>query len=152
MKIVALHKKSLEEILHFEKKHAPGRPIYYSEDYDSLMRMFNNPLSARAYGVYEKGKLIAWGSYEEPETGIYKIRSLVVSKYQRSKGIGGKILDKLLSEIYSKNGIREIFLTVYPENRPALALYLRRGFVIKEKRDNMFGPGEHRLILTLNME
>lgn len=45
----------------------------------------------------------------------------------RGKGINGMIIEKLKNWAYSK-GLREVRLTVYQENEPAIAAYEKTGF------------------------
>jgi ribosomal protein S18 acetylase RimI-like enzyme len=56
-----------------------------------------------------------------------------------------EILDRLRGD-----DVGEVWLTVHPDNGPAIDLYQSLGFVAEpEIRENYFGKGQHRLVMTL---
>lgn len=152
MKIVELDHNSIEQILLFEQQHAPDKPDYFRAEKSFLTHLFNNPDKGKAIGVYEDDQLIGWGSYlAEKEDDVFEVSSVVVHTEHRRKGIGKLILDTLVLDLKTKPNIKRIFLTVYPENKAALSLYLQSGFDIEERIDNKYGPGMHRLVLSLSL-
>jgi len=58
--------------------------------------------------------------------GTYDVHKLMVDKAHRGKGIGTELMRVLLVEI-DKLKV-DSFLTVYPKNPPAIALYEKLGF------------------------
>lgn len=148
MELVTLNRSNIDDILEFEEGYAPDKPLYARASRKTLEYIFDHPNSG-AYGVFEGNKLIAWGAYKS-ESGVYEVDAIVVAPDFQGKGIGKEILDKLLVEIRKNKDVKEIWLSVHPQNKSALSLYLKSGFVISEHRENMYGPGEDRLILKLN--
>ncbi|MBF0502591.1 MAG: GNAT family N-acetyltransferase [Candidatus Riflebacteria bacterium] len=73
--------------------------------------------------------------------------SLAVDARLRGRGRGKRLLMEILAHI-SAAGFKQIELTVAPDNKAAISLYVDRlGFVIRERLTDHFGPGHHRLLL-----
>ena len=147
-----------DNILKLEVESAPDSPYYYrySNDVKALDYIFENPISSKAFGVYEKEKLIAWCAYRtkwnddnSQEDGQYEISSVVVDKSNRRKGIGNKLLKHSIDYIRNHQDFKSIYLTVYPGNIPALIMYLQNGFIIYDFKKDVYGPGSDRLYLSL---
>ena len=79
------------------------------------------------------------------------ILSLATKTKSQNAGIGFH-LTKNLIERFTNNGIRCIKLTVHPDNRSALNLYKKLGFIQLETIDNYYGDHSPRLILELNSD
>ncbi|MBS4193097.1 GNAT family N-acetyltransferase [Bacillus sp. FJAT-49705] len=62
---------------------------------------------------------------------------------QQGKGIGKLFFEEIYS-ILKQDGFEKVCLTVNIENKPAVKLYEKLGFVVKETRFDEFGEGEHR--------
>jgi len=69
-----------------------------------------------------------------------------VREDQRRKGIGSALLEAVTGALQARNACI-IRLTVSPENRPAIRLYERQGFVRERTVTAYFGPGEDRIIM-----
>ncbi len=66
----------------------------------------------------------------------------------RGQGLGSTLLQESFKRLYQEN-IKEIELTVDPDNITAVALYEKLGFEVIELRKNEYGTGENRLIMKL---
>lgn len=65
----------------------------------------------------------------------------------RGRGVGTELLKESFIWLQQDN-IREVELTVDPQNISAVTLYEKKlGFVITELRDNEYGEGENRLVM-----
>lgn len=158
MKLKKLSKRNIPQILDLENNHAPDEPYYSKYTIEDLEYLFNNPNNCIAYGLFDKQKLIGWGSYRtnwhrhKQEKDVFEISSIVVNKNYRRRGIGQKILNKILSE-WKKKKYSKAFLTVSPYNKGALHLYLKNDFEIYDKKKNVYGvEGSDRLYLSLNKD
>lgn len=69
---------------------------------------------------------------------------VIVPKFQ-GKGIGRIALMLILKKLKKRKSIE---LVTHPQNSRALSLYLSLGFTIQSWKNNYFGDGEPRLILT----
>lgn len=67
----------------------------------------------------------------------------------RGRGTGALLLQRLL-EVMATTGVREVRLTVHPDN-PARRLYTRAGFAVEAQDDTRFGPGEPRLVMRAEL-
>ena len=88
-------------------------------------------------------------SYENPET-VYVFGYYVRSDWQ-GKGIGRRFLQEVIA-LLREDGFSNVTLTVNVENKAAIALYERCGFVLKETRSNEFGVGENRYCMMLKLK
>ena len=82
--------------------------------------------------------------------GTYDVHKLMVDKAHRGKGIGTELMRVLLVEI-DKLKV-DSFLTVYPKNPPAIALYEKLGFTERRFEKDFYGDEEDRFILTRKIE
>ena len=149
MRIVRLNKNNISDIIEFEKEHGPDKPHYVRYIKEELEEIFDNPKACRAYGVWEDDKLIGWGAYRIKSNGAYEICSIVIDKSHRGKGLGKRMLEKLIKVIQKNQKSSNIHLTVYPDNLDALLLYLKSNFRIYDYKKNFYGPGADRLFLKL---
>lgn len=79
------------------------------------------------------------------------ILSLATKNKFRNAGIGFHLRENLI-ERFTSSGIKSIRLTVHPDNRSALNLYQKIGFIQLETIDNYYGDHSPRLILELNSD
>lgn len=91
-------------------------------------------------------KVIGTISYKIEKNNNILINGLTILPEFRGQGIATISMGKLLNTLKNKN----LSLVVHPENTPALLVYLKHGFTIKEWRDNHFGNGQPRLYLIKN--
>lgn len=74
------------------------------------------------------------------------VLTLAVRPKYRGGGLGKRLLLHVLDAL-AELKVREVLLTVAPDNEGAVALYQKQGFTqVKDLRD-FFGPGEHRICL-----
>ncbi|MEN6442953.1 MAG: GNAT family N-acetyltransferase [Methanoregula sp.] len=86
------------------------------------------------------------GSNVQDTTGTAWILRVGVMENYRCNGVGTALLSAII-DVFRNKGVREIFLTVAPENQPALCIYQRQGFVQVKECRAYFGPGYDRLVL-----
>lgn len=91
-------------------------------------------------------RVIGMASYERRADGTAYISGLTVDPDFQGRGIGRKILKKMLAETKDAPSIS---LLTHPENTAAIALYRSFGFAETSRKDNYFGDGEPRVELTL---
>lgn len=78
------------------------------------------------------------------------ILSLGVHANARGKGLG-KQLTKRLVEVLKEESVKEVSLTVYPDNDLAIRIYKNLGFEGDVVLDNYFLDNEDRIIMTLKI-
>ncbi|WAI01929.1 GNAT family N-acetyltransferase [Methanogenium organophilum] len=88
-----------------------------------------------------------------PVTGgnVAWVIRLGVLPSHRGRGIG-RALMQALEERFAALEIRELYLSVHPENLPARSLYDTLGYMVTEIRSAYFGEGEDRLIMKKNLD
>jgi len=79
------------------------------------------------------------------------ILSLAINQNYQGQGIGYSLSQKLIEKIHNK-GMKNIFLTVHPENNSAIMLYKKLGFQGHEKTMDYYGDGKPRLVMVLQFD
>jgi ribosomal protein S18 acetylase RimI-like enzyme len=154
MELRRLGKSDIDSIIELEKHHAPDKPHYARYDQEALSFIFDNPESCEAIGLFDEEILVGWGAYRtnwskyNKERGVFEISSIVVNTDYRRKGLGEKILNRIIEDLKKKK-FTKIYLTVSPLNTGALLLYVKNGFVIFDYKPNVYGPGADRVFLEL---
>lgn len=74
----------------------------------------------------------------------------VDDRYQ-GQGLGSQLLLDSLRWLRS-DGIEQVELTVDPNNEPAVALYDKVGFAQTAMRQDEYGTGEHRWVMSLRLD
>lgn len=78
------------------------------------------------------------------------IYSIAVKKHFRRKGIGEKLLKKLI-KLAKKHGLKEVFLEVNVENTPAIKLYEKLGFKQTKRIKKYYSDGKDAFIYVLDL-
>jgi ribosomal protein S18 acetylase RimI-like enzyme len=93
------------------------------------------------------GNVIAYGVIARSinqDSGWF--HSLVVSTAHQRKGIGTELSEKLLNKADS-HSLKELFLTVEPDNKTAISLYKKLGFIDVKFEPHYYGKNEGRIIM-----
>lgn len=77
------------------------------------------------------------------------ILSLAVSAESRGLGVGQLLLNALLQQCPQTT--QQLWLTVAPDNLPALRLYEKLGFVQQKFSEDYYGKGEPRWVLVKHL-
>jgi len=86
-----------------------------------------------------------------PCADVSWILSLGITGNLQGKGLGRQLMIAILGRLRSEKA-HEVRLTVDPDNDRAVSLYQRLGFTqAGDVRKDYFGPGEHRVLMTLDL-
>ncbi len=93
----------------------------------------------------ENGKIAgyAFAVLAEEEADLANI---AVTKSFRRRGIAKELLSRLEAQVRAAGG-RKMFLEVRVSNAPAMALYLKTGYVGRYARPRYYGNGEDALVM-----
>src|SRR3989344_511742 len=119
-------------------------PFFMPVDKEYLTKVIKGGF---AYGLFDEGKLVGKVGFLKVDDEGHEVDGMVIAPNFRGKGWGRKLMEHGLHEL-RKNKITSVFLFTHPENSPAVRLYLKLGFVIKEWIANKYGKGAHRLRLV----
>lgn len=100
---------------------------------------------SKVYIIEKDGVAIGNISYELKGGDHAYLNGFVVIPDFQGQGIGREVLARILEEL--KN-MRRIDLATHPHNAKAIRLYLSFGFIIESWKDNYFGDGEPRIVLS----
>ena len=85
-------------------------------------------------------------TYEE-SLDFWDIEILFVLPEYRKKGVGGKLIERLLS-LAKEKGIEKVFLEVKKTNAEAVSLYGKYSFKKISERENYYPDGETALVMV----
>ncbi len=127
------------------EKNAASELFFPLTDKEEILDYIKN---SNVYITHCKDNIVGTVSYEIKKDGAVHFNGLIVLKEYRCRGIAKLVMTQILSELKEKDVFE---LTVHPKNTPAILLYLKLGFFIKEWKDNYFGDGTPRLVLEKRM-
>lgn len=111
--ILELNKNEMEKIVNYSEEEIRANLSEYK-----LVSEDETIVATYAVVEYNDGKLID---------------TIYVKPYYRNKGIGTKILNRIIKENY-----QPIYLWVYRSNKKAIDLYEKLGFIIQDETENKF--------------
>ena len=132
---------NLEEILEIERNAFEKKEVFPKE---YLLEIFKK--WPEGFLVAKINKEIIGYTIGQKNENSGLIISIAVKKEWRRKGIGRKLIEKLL-ENFKKEGIRNIFLHVREENKEAINFYQALGFKIIELIGNYYSNGENAYLM-----
>ncbi|WP_251096676.1 GNAT family N-acetyltransferase [Streptomyces sp. Caat 7-52] len=118
----------------------------------SVLRQFMDTFAGHLLVAEDNGGLCGYVLATPPNAGESWIFSLGVAPTSRRQGLGRQLMSETLMRLRAE-GTRTVLLWVEPRNARAVTLYESFGFVPDPAgpRKNHFGPGEHRLLMTLTL-
>lgn len=93
------------------------------------------------FAARENGSLLGYAGIAllgRRESAESEVHTIGVDPAAQRRGIGGALLNALLSEANRHGG--SVFLEVRTDNEPAIELYTREGFVVVGTRRNYYQP------------
>ncbi len=103
----------------------------YAIEHDLKGHTYAVKFAGKYIGLILLGEAIPWETdpKEMSEEPFYRLMGFVIDRGYRGRGIGGYVLERVISEIYSEYGVRPIALGVHYENKAAERFYERHGFI-----------------------
>jgi ribosomal-protein-alanine N-acetyltransferase len=95
-----------------------------------------------------RGHAILMRSWGKGKTAY--LFSLEVEEGFRGEGKGSYLLNELMDRL-KEEGVDALELTVHPANQAALSLYRGKGFSVVKLLKDLYGGGEDRLLLRLEL-
>ena len=102
----------------------------YGMEHNCLGHTFAVKTGEAYIGLILLGEAIAWET-DPPEMQsepFYRLMNFMIDKKYRGNGIGGKVLEMAVAEVYKDFGVRPIALGCHKDNGLAAKFYLRHGF------------------------
>ncbi len=97
------------------------------------------------YLIENNGEIIGSTQYEIKSPEHIYLSGLVINPKFQGKGIGREVLKQVLEKI---NNVKRSDLVTHPDNIFALKLYESFGFTIESRKENYYGDGESRVIMS----
>jgi len=91
------------------------------------------------------------GAVVQDDSGTAWVLRLNVSRQWQERGIGTALLSRLISELATRQ-VRQVFLSVAPDNIPAKKIYAKLGFVNVAHQAKYFCEGEDRDIMLYRVD
>jgi ribosomal-protein-alanine N-acetyltransferase len=136
---------NLNEILEIEKNAFEKKEVFPKEYFLELSKKWPEGFLMAKLGEEIVGYAIGEKS---KDSGL--IVSVAVKKEWRRRGIGRKLIEKLL-ENFKKEGMKIVFLHVREENRDAINFYQALGFKIIELVENYYSNGEDAYLMEKSL-
>jgi len=105
-----------------------GKPVVDWEDFNKYVIF---------YLAEENGEIIGTAALKEVDNEMIKLKRMYVRVDKQHKGIGTKLLKKVL-DYTKKNKFKKMILTSYPEMEIAINFYKKHGFKIVENPSDKF--------------
>ena len=143
MTIRPMTEADLDQVMELEKAifPSPWRRSFFLSD---LNRSQGQSMVAEDEGVI-LGYAVAWGTEET------HLANLAVSEFERSKGIGGKLLDEVIA-FARRSKANSLYLEVRVSNTIARKFYSERGFVPTYLRKGYYENGEDAVIMEREVD
>ncbi len=137
--------EDLPELLRVDREAFPDEPYPHF-----VLRQLLDLHGDQIIVLDDGGTLHGYVLYVTTQDGYRSwVVSLGVTRDQRGRGLGRRLMLEVLRRLRA-DGVREVRLTVEPANAAAIMLYRSLGFSSEEGvREDYFGPGEDRLVMTL---
>ena len=143
MKILNFLPEHLNEIIEIEKECFPEKSQLSKDYLLFLWRKFPEGFLV----AKEEEKILGYGiCQKEGKEGV--IFSLAVKPKYQGRGIGSKILERLI-ETLKKEKIEKISLHARKKNEKAINFYQKFGFKIKKEVENYYSDGETAYLMEL---
>ena len=97
------------------------------------------------YLIKKSGEVVGTVQYKKEGKDHAYTSGLVINPKFHRQGIGRDTLELVLNEL---KGTKKISLVTHPKNTPAIMLYLSLGFVIERWKDDYYGDGEPRILMS----
>jgi ribosomal-protein-alanine N-acetyltransferase len=137
--------RDLSDLVRLDHEVFPGDPYPYS-----VLSQFMDAFADHLLVAEEGATLCGYVLATPPNGGQSWIFSLAVAPAMRGQGLARRLMVETLVRLRAK-GTHTVLLWVEPTNVSATLLYESLGFVRDPAgpRENHFGPGERRLLMTL---
>ena len=99
---------------------------------------------SETYLVREEGKIVGFHAFLPVNELEVEIKTMAVLPQFQGKGVG----QKMMKEMKQLNKHKRLILATHPRNIQALVFYLKQGFIVYGWKDNYFGDGQPRLLLS----
>lgn len=109
------------------------------KDIQNYIKEKNNSSEAVLLGIFDKKSGLHIGNIKlEPiiENKETWVGLLIGNTKFRNKGVGSEVLDYVTKFAHSQFKIKKMYLGVHKNNLPAIALYLKSGFVMVTETQN----------------
>lgn len=124
--------------------------INFIESVKDCLEEAKEYLNWRPVGIYDEDKAIGFAMYgffeDEGAKGRVWLDRFLISHENQGKGYGKASVMVLLNRLYEEYGYNKIYLSVYDNNKDAIALYNKIGFKFNGEVDI---NGEKVMVINL---
>lgn len=99
------------------------------------------------YILEKEGEIVGNMTYEIKSTNHVYISGLLILPEFQGKGIAKQVMTDTLKEV---GKVSRIDLVTHPDNFKAIGLYKFFGFIVESRKENYFGDGEPRFVMSLS--
>lgn len=143
IQLVRAGTSDVEKFIELEKTVNGLKTYSAMTNYDEALKEITHNF---VYFIYAGEQLVGSLMYEHKEDGHVYVSGLVVAPQFQGKGVARRAMELALEKI---GKVRRVDLVVHPDNEKAINLYTSFGFSIESTKENYFGDGEPRLVMSL---
>lgn len=144
LRIRAVTETDLPELVRLDTQAFPSGPYPYF-----VLRQFLDAYGDHTLVLDDGANILGYVLATAPNRDVSWILSLAITPGLQRQGLGRKMMDGILDHLRSE-GVKEVRLTVEPDNDSAVVLYRSLGFTPEgAPRKDYFGPNQHRLLMML---
>ncbi|MFF3844347.1 GNAT family N-acetyltransferase [Streptomyces sp. NPDC002328] len=147
LRIRAAGEEDLPHIVRLDAEAFPSDPYPYF-----VLRQLLASFPDFVFVVADGEDLVGYVLSTPPNAAHSWILSLGITPGLRGQGLGRQLMTRILSRLRAES-VHSVSLSVEPGNDTAVALYRSLGFLPDPggPRPDYFGPGAHRLLMTLSL-
>jgi ribosomal protein S18 acetylase RimI-like enzyme len=97
------------------------------------------------YFIKKDGEIVGSTEYQMKGPNEAYLGGLIIKPDYRGQGIARKAIEFRLDKL---QGIKRLWLVTHPHNSKMIRMYLSYGFIVEAWRDNYYGDGQPRLVLS----
>jgi diamine N-acetyltransferase len=143
-----INKNNYKEIINLK---VSNEQVKFIETAEVCLKESREDSVWRPVGIYDGDKAIGFAMYglfiNEGKRGRVWLDRFLISYENQGKGYGEAGVRLLINKLYKEYGYNKIYLSVYDNNKGAIALYNKVGFKFNEEVDI---NGEKVMVINLS--
>lgn len=150
----AAQQSDLENVLKFPLNRTELFYFFPSAAYPLTLEQLEKQLSSRHESIImlEDEQLVGFANFYNVEKhNIAFIGNVIIKPDKRRLGLGQKLLQQMINNGFTKLQLKEVHLSCYQDNIPALSFYKKIGFKIYAEEDRPDCNKQHTRLIHMRI-
>lgn len=148
IRIKVVNESNYEEMI---KLNVEEEQVDFIESVEECLNEAKENSIWRPVGIYDEDNLVGFAMYglfiDEGKKGRVWLDRFLISAENQGKGYGKVAVRNIVKRLYDEYGYNKIYLSVYDNNKVAILLYKKVGFLFNGEVDE---KGEKIMVLDLS--